>query len=41
MVSVYPPYLTYPRSTTRHIPVIALETVSVIDVFRESDLQSP
>lgn len=39
MVSVYPPYLTYQRSTTRHIPV--METVSAIDVFRESDLQSP
>jgi hypothetical protein len=41
MVSVYPPYLTYQRSTTRHIPVVALEPVETIDIFRESDIQSP
>ncbi|HEV7849941.1 MAG TPA: nitroreductase/quinone reductase family protein [Mycobacterium sp.] len=41
MVSVYPPYLTYQRSTTRHIPVVALEPVETIEIFRESDVQSP
>ncbi|MDT5100110.1 MAG: hypothetical protein QOC76_3847 [Mycobacterium sp.] len=41
MVSVYPPYLTYQRSTTRHIPVVALEPVEAIEIFRESDIQSP
>jgi deazaflavin-dependent oxidoreductase (nitroreductase family) len=40
MVSIYPPYLTYQRSTTRHIPVVMLEPVAPIEVFRESDLQS-
>lgn len=40
MVSVYPPYLKYQRSTTRHIPVVMLEPVASIDVFRKSDLQS-
>jgi deazaflavin-dependent oxidoreductase (nitroreductase family) len=40
MVSVYPPYLTYQRSTTRHIPVVMLEPFSTVEVFRESDLQS-
>ena len=40
MVSVYPPYLSYQRSTTRHIPVVMLEPVPPIEVFRESDLQS-
>jgi len=39
-VSVYPPYLSYQRSTTRHIPVIVLEPVDTIDVFSEADLQS-
>lgn len=40
MVSVYPPYLSYQRATTRHIPVIMLEPVAAIDVFSESDLQA-
>jgi deazaflavin-dependent oxidoreductase (nitroreductase family) len=40
MVSVYPPYITYQRSTSRHIPVVAMTPVSAIEVFRESDLQS-
>lgn len=40
MVSVYPPYLAYQRSTTRHIPVVMLAPVTSIDVFSESDLQS-
>ncbi len=39
MVSVYPPYLSYQRSTTRHIPVIMLEPAEAIDVFTEADLQ--
>jgi deazaflavin-dependent oxidoreductase (nitroreductase family) len=38
MVSVYPPYLSYQRSTTRHIPVVMLETGKSIEVFSESDL---
>jgi deazaflavin-dependent oxidoreductase (nitroreductase family) len=40
MVSVYPPYLSYQRSTTRHIPVIVLDPVGTIDVFTEADHQS-
>ncbi len=40
MVSVYPPYLSYQISTTRHIPVVMLETVAPIEVFSESDLQA-
>ena len=40
MVRVYPPYITYQRSTTRHIPVVMMTPVRPIEVFRESDLQS-
>jgi deazaflavin-dependent oxidoreductase (nitroreductase family) len=40
MVSVYPPYLKYQRSTTRHIPVVMLQPGASIEVFSESDLQS-
>ena len=40
MASVYPPYITYQRSTARHIPVIMMTPVETIDVFQESDLQS-
>lgn len=40
MSSVYPPYITYQRSTTRHIPVVLLTPVAAIDVFSEDDLQS-
>ena len=40
MASVYPPYITYQRSTARHIPVIMMTPVETIDVFGESDLQS-
>ena len=40
MVRVYPPYIKYQRATTRHIPVIMLNPVTPIEVFRESDLQS-
>jgi deazaflavin-dependent oxidoreductase (nitroreductase family) len=40
MVAVYPPYLAYQRSTTRHIPVIMLEPVTPIEVFSESDIES-
>ena len=40
MVGVYPPYITYQRSTARHIPVIMMTPVETIDVFRESDIQS-
>jgi deazaflavin-dependent oxidoreductase (nitroreductase family) len=39
MAHVYPPYLSYQRATTRHIPVIMLTPVTPIDVFEESDLQ--
>jgi deazaflavin-dependent oxidoreductase (nitroreductase family) len=37
---VYPPYLSYQRATTRHIPVIMMSPVASIDVFTEADLQS-
>lgn len=37
---VYPPYLSYQRATTRHIPVIMMTPLTSIDVFEESDLQS-
>jgi deazaflavin-dependent oxidoreductase (nitroreductase family) len=40
MVSVYPPYLKYQRSTTRHIPVVMLHPGASIEVFSESDLQT-
>ena len=40
MVRAYPPYISYQRSTTRHIPVVMMTPVSAIEVFRESDLQS-
>jgi deazaflavin-dependent oxidoreductase (nitroreductase family) len=40
MVSAYPPYIKYQRSTTRHIPVIMMTAVEAVDVFQESDLQS-
>lgn len=40
MVHVYPPYINYQRSTTRHIPVIMLTPVEAVDVFTEADLQS-
>jgi len=40
MAGVYPPYITYQRSTARHIPVIMMTPVETIDVFRESDIQS-
>ncbi|MGZ5391244.1 MAG: nitroreductase/quinone reductase family protein, partial [Mycobacterium sp.] len=40
MAHVYPPYLSYQKATTRHIPVIMLTPVTPIDVFEESDLQS-
>jgi deazaflavin-dependent oxidoreductase (nitroreductase family) len=40
MAGVYPPYITYQRSTARHIPVIMMTPVETIDVFGMSDLQS-
>lgn len=40
MSHVYPPYLSYQRATTRHIPVVMMTPVTPIDVFQESDLQS-
>jgi deazaflavin-dependent oxidoreductase (nitroreductase family) len=40
MVSVYPPYISYQRSTSRHIPLVMMTPDSAIDVFSESDLQS-
>ena len=40
MVRVYPPYISYQRATTRHIPVVMMTPVDAIDVFKESDLQS-
>lgn len=40
MVRAYPPYISYQRSTTRHIPVVMMRPEKAIEVFRESDLQS-
>ena len=40
MSRVYPPYLSYQRATTRHIPVIMMTPGEAIDVFTEADLQS-
>ncbi len=40
MVRVYPPYIKYQRSTSRHIPVVMMTPVAAIDVFRESDIQA-
>ena len=40
MVRAYPPYISYQRSTTRHIPVVMMRPEEAIEVFRESDLQS-
>lgn len=33
MTHLYPPYLAYQTSTTRHIPIVMLKTVRPIDVF--------
>jgi len=33
MTHLYPPYLVYQRSTTRHIPLVMLQTGRAIDVF--------
>jgi hypothetical protein len=33
MTHLYPPYLAYQRSTSRHIPVVMLQTVRPIEVF--------
>jgi deazaflavin-dependent oxidoreductase (nitroreductase family) len=38
MCSAYPPYITYQKSTTRHIPVVMLTPVAIIDIFSESEL---
>ena len=40
MAHVYPPYLSYQRATTRHIPVVMMTPVAPIEVFQESDVQS-
>ncbi len=40
MVRVYPPYIKYQRSTSRHIPVVMMTPIQAIDVFRESDIQA-
>lgn len=40
MSHAYPPYITYQKSTTRHIPVIMLTPVTAIDVFVEPEGQS-
>lgn len=38
MCHLYPPYIAYQRSTTRHIPLVMLQTVRPIEVFSaESD----
>jgi deazaflavin-dependent oxidoreductase (nitroreductase family) len=36
MTHLFPPYLGYQTSTTRHIPVVMLRTVRPIEVFTES-----
>jgi deazaflavin-dependent oxidoreductase (nitroreductase family) len=41
MVDVYPPYAKYQASTTRRIPVVMMTPVATIEVFGESDVQSP
>ena len=33
MARLYPPYLAYQRSTSRHIPVVMLKTLRPLDVF--------
>jgi hypothetical protein len=33
MTHLFPPYLAYQRSTSRHIPVVMLKTGRPIDVF--------
>lgn len=33
MCHLYPPYIAYQRSTSRHIPLVMLQTVKPIDVF--------
>jgi deazaflavin-dependent oxidoreductase (nitroreductase family) len=40
MTSVYPPYINYQKSTTRHIPLVMMTPVATIDVFTEADAQS-
>jgi deazaflavin-dependent oxidoreductase (nitroreductase family) len=41
MSRAYPPYISYQKSTERHIPLILMTPVAAIDVFGESDIQSP
>jgi deazaflavin-dependent oxidoreductase (nitroreductase family) len=41
MTEIYPPYLAYQVSTDRRIPVVMMTAVAPIDVFAESDTQSP
>ncbi|MDY6997219.1 MAG: nitroreductase/quinone reductase family protein [Actinomycetota bacterium] len=36
MCHLYPPYIAYQRSTSRHIPVVMLKTVRPIEVFPAS-----
>ncbi len=33
MCHLYPPYIAYQRSTSRHIPLVMLKTLRPIDVF--------
>jgi hypothetical protein len=33
MCRLYPPYVKYQQSTSRHIPVVMLQTVRPIEVF--------
>ncbi|ORA07503.1 nitroreductase/quinone reductase family protein [Mycobacterium arosiense] len=39
MAHLYPPYLTYQKSTSRQIPLVMLTPVRPIDVFSAEDLQ--
>ena len=41
MTEIYPPYLAYQTSTQRRIPVVMMSPRAAIDVFQESDIQSP
>lgn len=37
MCQLYPPYVSYQRSTSRHIPLVMLSPVRPIDVFTPAD----
>lgn len=41
MCHLFPPYISYQRSTSRHIPLLMLSAGRPIDVFEPGDSQSP